>query len=558
MHLFPACYLTEREFKMTQTQNIIVCLGPSLSRTDAQKKLPDATYLPPVRCGDILRILRLKPTLIAIIDGYFEHTAAVWHKEILYAMEQGVMVAGSSSMGALRAAELVQYGMMGVGKIFEDYAHNKIIDDDEVAVLHQSSEYDYVSLTDAMVNIRATMVAAVKQAVISHIEGDNVIQAAKCLPYRERTFAQAMIAANLNQQSANNLKSWLAKKNYVDQKKQDAIKLLEKIADNSIFQYQQKNYFASPTPKAAFFRALHRNMMCKPFPSHQSWLPLQEKVALMARYLGRNYKLLKRLAYLMSTIYACVHKYQINPSAEQISITENNFVMQAKNDWCKTHDCTPEEKTDFIYRISSIQALFTLTLKSQTATHTPDDYFLMFLKFHRFYKAYKNSTPNDPHTQSYALLKQMAELWWIIDVEITAQGIFPNEQSLQEYSNQFRHRNNLLSQKSTEEWFIQNDLDLYSYQQMITTAANFSFLILQNNTDVLDIPHVQTQVWWLRDALWLTGFYQTAKELVFDKSLLEKIKIAEMQNTSDLDQHAYALDFTAGKIDFMGVEEDAR
>ncbi|TVT40867.1 hypothetical protein FNH05_23330 [Amycolatopsis rhizosphaerae] len=45
-----------------------------------------------------------------MIDGYFHHVPSVQHKEILYAQHQGLMVVGCSSMGALRAAELTDFG----------------------------------------------------------------------------------------------------------------------------------------------------------------------------------------------------------------------------------------------------------------------------------------------------------------------------------------------------------------------------------------------------------------------------------------------------------------
>jgi hypothetical protein len=45
----------------------------------------------------------------------FDSTPAVLHKEILWAMDRGVGVSGAASMGALRAAELHWYGMVGVG-----------------------------------------------------------------------------------------------------------------------------------------------------------------------------------------------------------------------------------------------------------------------------------------------------------------------------------------------------------------------------------------------------------------------------------------------------------
>jgi hypothetical protein len=41
-------------------------------------------------------------------------------------------------MGALRAAELHTFGMVGVGRVFEGYRDGVYEDDDEVAVVHGS------------------------------------------------------------------------------------------------------------------------------------------------------------------------------------------------------------------------------------------------------------------------------------------------------------------------------------------------------------------------------------------------------------------------------------
>ena len=110
-----------------------VFLGPSLPAEQATRLL-DATYLPPIPQGDLLRLLDRKPRYVGIIDGYFETVPAVWHKEILLAMSSGVHVFGAASMGALRAAELHSFGMVGFGEIFQWYRDGKIIADDEVAV----------------------------------------------------------------------------------------------------------------------------------------------------------------------------------------------------------------------------------------------------------------------------------------------------------------------------------------------------------------------------------------------------------------------------------------
>jgi len=74
---------------------IHVYLGPSLDLETAKKILPKAYYHPPVRCGDLISLLRLSPSRIIIIDGLYETVPAVWHKEILLAMELGIEVWGA-------------------------------------------------------------------------------------------------------------------------------------------------------------------------------------------------------------------------------------------------------------------------------------------------------------------------------------------------------------------------------------------------------------------------------------------------------------------------------
>ena len=73
-----------------------VFTGPTLSPKEAEAEL-DATILPPVSQGDVYRVALEAPRAIGIIDGYFEQVPAVWHKEILWAMAQGIHVFGSAS-----------------------------------------------------------------------------------------------------------------------------------------------------------------------------------------------------------------------------------------------------------------------------------------------------------------------------------------------------------------------------------------------------------------------------------------------------------------------------
>jgi hypothetical protein len=206
-----------------------VFVGPTLRPQD----LPpdnDIIVLPPVAQGDVYRIAQSRPQAIGIIDGYFEGVLSVWHKEILWAMAQGMHVFGSASMGALRAAELHPFGMVGVGRIFEAYRDGHLEDDDEVAVIHGPPETGYVALSEAMVNIRRTLFEAEHAGVIAAPSRDALVRLAKDLFYHDRTFERLLRAAqeSLPAEEVEALHEWLPQ-GRVDQKRDDALALLQAI-----------------------------------------------------------------------------------------------------------------------------------------------------------------------------------------------------------------------------------------------------------------------------------------------------------------------------------------
>ena len=113
--------------------SILIFTGPTLSAAHAAPLL-DAVYCPPATQGSIFQAAILHPRVIGIIDGRFDSVPSIWHKEILWAMSQGIHVFGAASMGALRAAELSAFGMTGVGSIFQAYTNGELEDDDEHVV----------------------------------------------------------------------------------------------------------------------------------------------------------------------------------------------------------------------------------------------------------------------------------------------------------------------------------------------------------------------------------------------------------------------------------------
>jgi hypothetical protein len=165
-----------------------VFLGPSLSWGQARDVLPDALYRPPAKAGDVYVAFRSGAKVIAIIDGYFEQVPAVWHKEVLYALSAGVHVFGASSMGALRAAELHPFGMIGVGRIFAAYRDGTYEDDDEVVVVHGGEEVGFAAISEAMVNIRDGLGLALAQGLVTQPTHDVIVRVIKGNHYPRRSW----------------------------------------------------------------------------------------------------------------------------------------------------------------------------------------------------------------------------------------------------------------------------------------------------------------------------------------------------------------------------------
>jgi hypothetical protein len=211
---------------------IYVFCGPTISASDAREHL-DANFLGPAAQGDVYRVASDRPDAIGLIDGYFDSMPAVWHKEILWALHHGIHVYGSSSMGALRAAELAQFGMVGVGAIYECIVSGEIEDDDEVAVAHGPAEIDYRTGSEAMVNIRATLARAMKDSIIPPRTAEALARIAKEAFYPERSWPLLLAEAgsqNLAPAELDALKNWLPA-NAVNQKRLDAIAMLGRMAE---------------------------------------------------------------------------------------------------------------------------------------------------------------------------------------------------------------------------------------------------------------------------------------------------------------------------------------
>lgn len=165
---------------------------------------------------------------LLIIDGLWHQSAPVRHKEILALLAEGVAVVGAASMGALRAAELAPYGMVGIGRIFEDFRSGALDADDEVAVLHTD---DGLPLSEALVNLRAALTRAAADGQLDDAEADLLADLARSLPYTSRSWtALGRIAAGEGLGPAFSRADTWRRTHPCDAKREDAERALALLA----------------------------------------------------------------------------------------------------------------------------------------------------------------------------------------------------------------------------------------------------------------------------------------------------------------------------------------
>jgi hypothetical protein len=207
----------------------VLFAGPSLDAA-SREKLAGIEVLPPVGRGDIDALFTREqpPKLIGIVDGVFLQSLAISPKEILAAMERGAVFFGSSSMGALRAVELADFGMRGVGDIVRLYASGEVNADDEVAMTFDPETMAAVS--EPMVNIRLAIAAAVRAGAVDEETAAAAIAAAKARYFPDRTYERMLrdIADRVPAGQLEALRAFL-RDEAPNAKRDDAVALVEQM-----------------------------------------------------------------------------------------------------------------------------------------------------------------------------------------------------------------------------------------------------------------------------------------------------------------------------------------
>jgi len=205
----------------------ILFAGPSLYGDIVAGRIaaaPGIVCRGPAAQGDIAAAALDGATTIGLVDGRYEDVAAPWHKEILFALSEGAAVYGGGSLGALRAAECAHFGMIGVGEIFARYISGDLVDDSAVAQLHAPAEFDYLPLTEALVNVEATIRRLAAHGLIDAALAAALAACARRLFFKRLTYEAVVAGAGAPEATLD-----LIADHRVDQKRADARALVARM-----------------------------------------------------------------------------------------------------------------------------------------------------------------------------------------------------------------------------------------------------------------------------------------------------------------------------------------
>jgi hypothetical protein len=191
------------------------------------RAIVDADYRPPIKRGDIATVPP-EVAVVGIIDGVLLNDAAVGHREILSLLHRGAKVLGASSMGALRAAELADFGMIGIGRIYEEYVSGRVEGDDEVVLSYDP--FTLLPLSEPLINIRLNLEKARVGGVIGPETEQALMGEMKKVFYPRRNFPLLIEVAEriAGKNEARELKKFLEDE-AEDFKRKDAMFLLKAV-----------------------------------------------------------------------------------------------------------------------------------------------------------------------------------------------------------------------------------------------------------------------------------------------------------------------------------------
>jgi hypothetical protein len=168
-------------------RSLIAFVGPSISRAEAGRVCPGLDLRPPIRRDDLYRERERGAWGFLIIDGVFMQEDAVSPREVVDVLDDGALVVGAASMGALRAADCWPAGAQGIGLIYRLYRLGVLASDEDVAVAVSADGAD-AAVSVPLVNVRYAVSRAVRRRLLDRATARRIVSAAAAIYYPERTW----------------------------------------------------------------------------------------------------------------------------------------------------------------------------------------------------------------------------------------------------------------------------------------------------------------------------------------------------------------------------------
>lgn len=220
-----------KHFLYPKIQDTVVFSGGSL-RGNHYSSDNNIVYTSPAEQGDIFMTILEGFKNILIIDGYFYSKFPCTTFEVMLALEKGINVFGSSSIGALRAVELDNYGMIGMGYVYE-YLKKQSIKPYHI-VAQTYDEYDE-PLSIPLVNIIYFLESALAKGIITKNEFEDCLNIADNIHFTYLSFKYFLNQLGSEKESLAKLATRLGtclsqeSEESFDIKMKDAILLLNKF-----------------------------------------------------------------------------------------------------------------------------------------------------------------------------------------------------------------------------------------------------------------------------------------------------------------------------------------